>query len=453
VLAIAATVVGLHAAPAQSHPFGNFSLNRFSALEIFEDKLVVHYVVDMAELPTFQELAIIDADRDERVESLELQTYAADLAKRLLLGVRVRVGDEFLPPRIVGSDGRLRPGNGSLNTLRIEADYEIELSGDVDTIRYLDLNYSSFAGWKEVIAYAQPPVAVKESTVPTRSVSNALRSYPRNLLKDPPQVRSALIELGRSSNAVEPNPSLEKREGAPPEVLGDRFASLIESSASLPGIAVALLLALGLGAAHALGPGHGKSVMAAYLLGSAGRIRDAVAAGIAVSLMHTFSVAIVGLALLKASELFPAQTVFKWLSLAAGLVVLSIGAWLLTARLRRRSHHHEHEIPPDPSPLTARGLTAIAFSGGLLPSPSALVVLLSAVALGRIGFGVLLVAAFGLGLAAALAILGVAVVRARRIAGDRLGPKVARLAPVASAAVVLVVGVLLTARAALLFRP
>ena len=206
--------------------------------------------------------------------------------------------------------------------------------------------------------------------------------------------------------------------------------------------------AIAVGAVHALGPGHGKSLIGAYLVGSGGTLRQAVAVGAAVSVMHTASVLGLGLLVLSAERLFAPERVYPWLGLASGLVALGLGAALLVSRLHalseRRRHAHDHPHPA--RPLSRRGLIALAFAGGILPSPSALVVLLGSVSIGRTGLGLVLIAAFSLGLAASLIAVGAVAIRARDMATGRLPAGLMRLAPVLSAACIVLAGVALTAR-------
>ena len=255
-----------------------------------------------------------------------------------------------------------------------------------------------------------------------------------------------------------------------------RLVGLVDGPPSLGLVAGGLLLALVIGAAHALAPGHGKTIAAAYLVGDRGRPRDAVLLGVAVSGMHTVSVLGLGAALWWFTARPSSAALTGWLSLASGLAVLTVGAWLLHRRaveLRHggyrhahehdathehgAGHHHGHTHLPaaDVHPLSRRGLVTLGAAGGLLPSPSALLVLLTALSLGRVVFGLALVGAFSLGLAATLATAGLAVVwgrdRVRRRAADsgRFGG-VLRLLPVLGAAAVLVLGIVLTGRAATL---
>jgi ABC-type nickel/cobalt efflux system permease component RcnA len=214
---------------------------------------------------------------------------------------------------------------------------------------------------------------------------------------------------------------------------------------------LALLLSFGFGALHALGPGHGKTLMAAYLVGSGGGVRHAVGIGGAVAAMHTASVLALGIVVLSATEVFAPEAVYPWLSLGSGIIALSLGAWMLVVRLAtsddETEHGHEHSHP-ETAVLSRKGLTAIALAGGILPSPSALLVLLASVAIHRVAFGLLLIAAFSIGLASALVGVGILALRTRDALAHRLSTRLGRLVPVASAAVIATLGLMLAVNGA-----
>jgi nickel/cobalt transporter (NicO) family protein len=243
-----------------------------------------------------------------------------------------------------------------------------------------------------------------------------------------------------------------------------------------------VVLALALGAGHAALPGHGKTVMAAYLSGRQGRPRDALVVGATVTLTHTGGVLVLGLLLTTAAG-FAGEVVLGWLGIASGILVAAVGAAMLAATLRRRTpghqhhnhdhrhdshdhhhghhdhhghshdHSHSHDHHPHPAGRGRRlGLVGMGVAGGLVPSPSALVVLLGAIGLGHTAFGVLLVIAYGVGMAGTLTAAGLLLIRLR----DRFSARprrtltgLARLAPAGSAALVLCVGLGLASRAAL----
>ncbi len=249
---------------------------------------------------------------------------------------------------------------------------------------------------------------------------------------------------------------------------GSRLEALLHGRTSDPiTIATALGAALFLGAAHALTPGHGKTIVAAYLVGARGRIADAVYLGSVVTLTHTASVFLLGLAALYASQHIAMERIYPRLSLLSGVLVMAIGLWLLRQRLRGEAHlhhhhhhhgdeHHHHEhIPHAPTPpvphsaAPARGrLLALGVSGGLVPCPEALVVLMISISLGKLVFGLVILVAFSLGLAAVLIAIGIAMVMAapalKRITGEAGWM---RALPVVSAAVVTVLGVVLVVQA------
>jgi nickel/cobalt transporter (NicO) family protein len=181
-------------------------------------------------------------------------------------------------------------------------------------------------------------------------------------------------------------------------------------------VELSLAFALGLGAAYALSPGHGKTIMAAYLVRTRGTAKHALFLGLTVTLSHTVGVLALGAAALYASSLIAPERLYPWLGLASGVIILGIGVWLLVSKVRQgleqRHHHphghHHHHWPNDSDKLgiTWKNLTTLGVVGGLAPSASALVILLAAISLHRLGFGLLLILAFSAGMAAVLAGVG-----------------------------------------------
>lgn len=222
----------------------------------------------------------------------------------------------------------------------------------------------------------------------------------------------------------------------------------------------ALVTAFLLGAAHALTPGHGKTIVAAYLVGSRGRVWDAVLLGAVVTLTHTASVFVLGLGTLYASQSVSLDRIYPVLAMLSGALVAAVGVWLLIVRIRAarhgahpHPHPHSHDGHDHGEPSTRGSLLSLGISGGLVPCPEALVVLMISVSLRRLGLGLALLVAFSLGLAAVLISIGVAMVMAapavRRLSGEN---RFTRALPVASAAVVTFLGVVLVAEAARTFR-
>ncbi len=471
--AVAVAVVLLPAV-ASAHPLGNFTINVYSGVSIFPGEVRIHYVLDMAEIPTFQELERIDGDGDGTENIEERLAWTEEKAAELRDGLDLSVAGRSVALDVSSSSMALRPGQGGLEVLRLDATFtgSIPASGSA---RIEDGNYAGHLGWREIIASGADGEAVADSTVPASSVSDELRSYPSDLLQEPLSVTEATFSFAPGESDVA-TPGSDARSIERPGVIGGSFAKLIgRGELTVPVVALSLLLAVGFGALHALAPGHGKTLMAAYLVGAGGRMRQAVAVGAAVSLMHTASVLGLGLIVVYAESLFPRpEDVYPWLGLLSGVVAVVLGAALFTIRYRARrrtlaavhhagsdDHHpfddaaehshgaarHIHAVPDTPV-LSRKGLAALAVAGGILPSPTALVVLLAAVALHRLVFGLALIFAFSIGLAVALIVIGVMALSAREVVSRRMSSRVGQVIPLVSASAIVVVGAFLLARAA-----
>jgi nickel/cobalt exporter len=438
-LAVLLGVAAVLAAPsaAAAHPLGNFTINRYSAVELSGDRIYVHYVVDLAEIPTFQE-----GDR------LRAPGFATGLARRLELVV----DDQPRSLRPVESRARARPGAGGLETLRLEVVYDAGATGT--RLSFRDRNFARRLGWKEVVVRATRGARIESSSVPSSSVSHALRKYPRDLLEEPLAVSAATASFhggslpGRAP-ALGGEPTPEREEGS--------FESLIAQEHLGPGvILLSLTLAALWGAAHALTPGHGKAIVASYLVGTRGRPRDAVLLGMIVTGTHTIGVFGLGVVTLLLSQLIAPERLYPWLTLASGLLIVAVGASVLRARLRQRratavgrTHHHHHgQHHGDEHSHGRRGLLGVGIAAGLLPCPSALVVLLSAIALHRIAFGLALILAFSIGLAVTITAIGLVAVLARgAFARLRLDGPLVRALPAASALAIVALGTGITVNA------
>lgn len=440
---LAALVVAVAAAAlerpggADAHPLGNFTVNHYAGIELAGSRVYVRFVLDLAEIPTFQEGGRVRAPG-----------YAAAVARELELwldGERVVLTP--LTHRVSS-----RPGAGGLPTLRFEAIYRAPRSGT--SLELADRTFASRIGWREITLAARDGARLVDASVPAQSRSDELRAYPKSLLSSPLDVRSASARLVPGSAQGAP-PPLDDR--AAPIHRGGGFEALVaRGELSLGVVVLSLLVATFWGAAHALTPGHGKALVAGYLIGTRGRPRDAVLLGAAVTVTHTAGVFGLGLVTLLLSRFIVPDQLYPWLTLVSGLLVVGVGAAVLWQRLgARRAHHHHHrhghEHPHDHDHRhhdERGGILGVGIAAGLLPCPSALVVLLSATALHRIGFGFALIVAFSLGLAATITGIGLVAVLARR-AFSRVsleGP-VVRALPALSAVVILLVGVALTVRA------
>ncbi|MFN2522704.1 MAG: hypothetical protein ABR614_05275, partial [Mycobacteriales bacterium] len=244
---------------------------------------------------------------------------------------------------------------------------------------------------------------------------------------------------------------------------------------------VSVLASLAFGVLHALAPGHGKTVMAAYLVGQRGTRRQALQLGAVVTFTHTASVLLLG-ALLTLGTLAAPERVVPLTEVLSGLLLAGLGVYLLVLAVRKvrgqrsqhghdHDHRHDHDHPHEHShggvthshapvpdgPLGWRTLAGMGIAGGLVPSPSALVVLLGATALGRAWFGVLLVLVYGLGMAVTLTAAGLLLLRAQDVLDRRgwtlgRGRDLGRLLPVLTASVVVLVGLGLVVRGVMVGR-
>jgi nickel/cobalt transporter (NicO) family protein len=418
-LAVAAALIA--PAAASAHPLGNFTVNRFSRVEVSGHRLYVLYVLDLAEIPTFQ------------AGHIDARAYA----RRIAANAHLTVAGRPAPLVVLGQALAHPPGAGGLRTTRLEVVLEGPRLDGPARLAYRDANYADRIGWKEVVVGADMP-----------SRSDELRAYPKDMLSSPLDVTSATAEVAPTPGAdVPPGLSHGRVLAAPDRVADAGFASLVgRSHLSLLVILASLGAALFWGAAHALSPGHGKTIVTAYLVGQRGTPRHAALLGLIVTVTHTIGVFALGLVTLGLSQLVVPDRLYPWLNLVSGLLVVGIGASVLRARWRRRRHdhhHHHHEHP-----TSFRSLVAVGVSGGLLPCPSALVVLLAAISLHRVAFGLLLIVAFSAGLALSITGVGLAAVLARSAfrRASFEGPLV-RLLPAASALVILAAGVAMTLRA------
>jgi ABC-type nickel/cobalt efflux system permease component RcnA len=188
--------------------------------------------------------------------------------------------------------------------------------------------------------------------------------------------------------------------------------NLIASEPTLSTVLIGIAIAFGFGAVHALSPGHGKTLVSAYFIGSQGTAQQAVLLGLTITFTHTLSIFLLGAIALFASQYVLPEQSYPVLSFVSGLTIGIVGLSLLRKRLHSDSHCHSHTHAHSPTSLSS--LVKLGIAGGLIPCPSALVMLLSAVALHQISYGLFLVGGFSLGLASVLVILGVVAIYARQ---------------------------------------
>ena len=442
----------LLAVPASAHPLGNFTVNHLSRITVTSEAVRVRYVLDLAEIPTLQESQAGHID---------------GIAVRLARDLALSMNGIAVPLRLVSSSVAELPGQAGLTTLRVTLDLEGRAPGDGARIRFHDGTYAGQIGWHEVLFDGN----VRDASATAEDRTNELRAYPSDPTLTPPDVTDGAATVDLSAAAT--------RGGAASLASGQRFsievganaltAFLRSGDADLGALAAALAVAMMLGAIHAFGPGHGKAMVAAYLVGSRGTPGQAIILGLTVTVTHTVGVYALGAVTLVAAQYVLPERLYPILGVVSGLLVVAIGLGLLRARVLAlldarhddRSAHHDHHAHGDGpdqhrhgDAVGLRGLLALGISGGLLPCPTALVVLLAAVSLHNIALGMVLVAAFSIGLAAVLTGVGLAFVVGQRAFARRgvlsrlAGSVAARALPVLSAIAVTVAGIVIAIGAA-----
>lgn len=517
-----------------AHPLGNFSISQYSAIRVDKETVEIRYIIDMAEIPTFQEIqetGIVPQAGDS-----SLDTYLKQKTHMLAGGLTLEINGLRLTPLPESREIIFPPGAGGLPTMKIGILYKAKL-GDAKSgeyvLSYRDGNFPGRAGWKEIIAFAGSSASILNSSVPEADRSSQLNDYPTDLLNSPPQqleaklafttatdpapvastassrIAARITEKARTTDrfqvtrsdapqkssdgkllrqpAAEPltnsridadSPKtddnnriqLQANQQATPR---NSFTDLIATKQlGLRIILIALAIAVGLGAFHALEPGHGKTLVAAYLVGSRGTMKHAFLLGLIVTAAHTAGVYLLGAVTLYASQYIVPERLYPWLGVISGVMIASLGAVLLVRRYLAKDlisshHHHNHADHSHGSDhhhhndhddhfhhhghthhhnlnrrVSLRELLTLGISGGVVPCPAALVVLLSAISLQRIGFGLLLIVAFSIGLAAVLIVIGLLMVYARDFMSrfQTNGRVITRWLPLASSAIITLFG-------------
>jgi ABC-type nickel/cobalt efflux system permease component RcnA len=447
--------------PAAAHPLGNTSVNHLTYVKVFPDRVSMLYVLDQAEFPTLRDV--------RRWSPREL--FLAKLQEvRGRLAVTVdgrRMQLEINPdPQM-----RFRRGVGNLPTVRIALPVIVRVARPTRVV-VEDRTFPGRLGVVLVVPLAGEGTSVRRLDGPVDDPSRGLRLVPPDGKYEDRRARLSVAPgAGTVTGSSQPRPvgpGGKRRFKSAGDRKGDAFSRLFERAASGEGVFVLFLLAaFAWGALHALSPGHGKGMVAAYLVGTRGTARDAVALGGIVTVTHTAGVFALGLVTLLLTQYVLPEDVYPWLNLVAGLLIVGVGLGVLRSRIRwgrqqRGLHpdtrleghgdehgHHHHE----PAGRSGSGLVAMGLSAGLIPCPSALVVLLGALTQHQVGLGLILIVAFSIGLAMTLTVLGLLVVYARQASGRLPGAgrlastRVGAFLPALSTVLILGLGVLLTARA------
>ncbi len=467
------------AVSGSAHPLGNFSVNQFSKLEVSENQINVRQVLEMAEIPTFQLTGEIDSDRNGTLSESELKTYAEKVTPDIASKLQLVVNNQRIPLQFVHQNTAVQTGAGNLQTIRIEWDFAAKfVTVETNQVSFTNQNYAERIGWNEIVIERKNGINIFDSNTFGNSLSHELKNYPENLLNAPLNERNAGFSFTANALPINSKPLQNRNGEMTASSQKDRLAELIALPEITPAIALfGLLLAFGLGAIHAMSPGHGKTVVGAYLVGSRGTIKHATFLGLTVTITHTLGVFALGLITLFASNYILPEKIMPFLSFVSGLLVLYIGLTMFKSRLfsvlgweKVGHHHHEHDHSHDhghhdhhdehshdtfththdghthshlpPEEISWKSLLALGISGGLLPCPSALVLMLSAINLGRIGYGLILTTAFSFGLAATLTAVGLIFLYGGKLmGGSKLGKnRIFKTLPVFSAFVIACLG-------------
>jgi nickel/cobalt exporter len=526
----------LSCATSFAHPMGNFSINHYSKIKVGQQSVEIRYWIDMAEIPTFQEIRQfgITAKGDDPNVSRYLERQEQALKEGLSLesdGQSVRL--DTISRQVIFSDGA-----GGLPTMKVGFVFrgKLDAAAGAHKLSYADNNFPGRAGWKEVVVLSDGVVILNSSAAATDR-SQELTNYSSDVLNSPPQQVSAQVGfrtapfgpekstsaavIGTSSNRTtlqatntvhQPRIHQRQRQSSDADTLSNpsgaqssnssiaaspvvapslpahaqntprsRFTELISTQGKLSFwvLLSAALIAAGLGALHALEPGHGKTIVAAYLVGSRGTARHAVLLGIVVTAAHTAGVYLLGAVTLYASRYIVPEQLYPWLGAISGLSVAGLGIFIFLRHWSGESGEHSHvpgqqhshwflamfkqappaepanhaafstESKPIEHALSLRELCMLGVTGGIVPCPAALVVLLCAFSLHRIGFGLFLITAFSLGLAVVLVTVGLMMVYAKRVMSSRVrrGSAGMRYLPFLSSAFMVVLGVGITVSA------
>jgi ABC-type nickel/cobalt efflux system permease component RcnA len=503
VLVLIAVHVGVPVAFA--HPLGNFTINHYAGLHITPEQITIDYILDMAEIPAFQEINLLDENQNQWPDNEEVGAYHPVQCQEIRSNLELRLNDRLAPLQLVSSALEFPPGQGGLLTLRLQCAFTAQLPGvrESTDIEFINNNFSDRLGWREIVVDVNGVIA--QGNFASHSVSKLLTAYPQDLLSSPLDQRQVSFKVTSAPGAhdasdakdIDPSPFFSDKN--------DAFSRLILlENITLPTLLLALVVSFLWGAMHAMTPGHGKTIVGAYLVGSRGTAKHALYLGLATTITHTTGVFVLGLVTLFAARFILPEKLFPWLSFVSGLLVVGIGANLFFNRMKAsgilsrsgpvkdenphdhhphnhdpnhdHTHEHKHPYSHDPdhhhehghadkddkihthdhhlpagangSPVTVRSLLALGISGGLLPCPSALVVLLSAIALNRVGFGLVLVFAFSLGLAGVLTGIGLLFVYAGRFFNRiPVQNRLLRLLPALSALFITLVGLGITVQA------
>jgi ABC-type nickel/cobalt efflux system permease component RcnA len=475
-----------------AHPLGNFTINHYAGVRIETDRILLDVVIDQAEIPAFQARLGFDANGDGELSSAEIEAGRVAACRSLAPSLELQVAGARPVLQLIEAGLAFPPGVGGLSTMREVCDFTASLVSPIaagSTIDFADRSFSERLGWREVVVQGSGvTIAAARGELRSSSVSARLTHYPTTLLAqaladtdvtvtatpggpilasldipDAAPLSAGVGSTARVAAAVAPVAA----GAVPGGVTGGELPSIFRTADLTPLVLLAsLLTAAALGAGHALTPGHGKTLMAAYLVGTRGTRLHAAGLGLSVALSHTLGILALAGLVVGAGGFLPPDVVVKTTPVIAAISIVAIGGWMLIGEARRRwrkrlattahershsagaphdhepahdhghvhasdhAHDHDHDHAPAPgehshggirhshlsrsgSTISWRSLFVLGLAGGLIPSASALLILLGSIAAGRPAFGFVLVVAFGLGMALVMGGIGLALVVAR----------------------------------------
>lgn len=388
-------------ASAWAHPLGNFTINHLAKITSADGSLHVRYILDIAEIPTFQIMHASSGDWDAQA----MQQWANGEIALVQSGLHVSIDGAQAVLEAHSARSSLRPGAGGLPILRWVAEFSAPIvSGARHRVSVQDDVYADRRiGWKDVIAGAQ--------TEPT----GELRHYPSALIGTPRRINALSFTVQPAGKIA--NISVRSDETpvagtltawVSPAALSEMFSRPNQTPIF---IILTILAAFGLGALHGIEPGHGKALLAFTLVGARATSRQALILAVSLTVAHTAGVLLLGVVLFAAAG-FVSESIYPWITLLCGLAIAIIGARALAkyVRARRDEHHGHSHAAAGTQPLDFRTAVWAAMSGGIAPCPAAIVVLLAALRLHHLGYGLLLIVIFSMGLASVLSGLGIGVV-------------------------------------------
>lgn len=464
---------------ASAHPLGNFTINHLTEVRFSRAGARVRYVLDLAEIPSYQ--AMREVSSGGKLNAGQLAAWAHTTTGIALSELTLTVDGKRVPLAPVDAQARIRPGAGGLPTLYLTVDAAGPLPPATRARRFTlhDATYAGRLGWHDAIAAPE--------TEPTKE----LTVYPNALLGSPRATTSLTGTVGidrratvltRTDDGSLPVANTASAPAAAAESFArsNQLSDMIARGTSDWGfVAVTFFVAIALGALHALEPGHGKTLLAISLVGARATVKQAAILAAALTIAHTIGVLALGLALNLFKGYFVPEAIYPWITLISGLVIAFIGARAIARELGRRfathshshahagahAHGHDHEHAhgahdyhhghgdiddaehamlhaiPGTAPMRFGPTVLAAMSGGIAPCPAALVVLLAAIALNQVAYGIFVIIAFSFGLAGTLTALGIAVVRgASWLQGRPQFEQVLRYGPLLSAAMIALIG-------------